>query len=518
MIDAAAVAPTVAESWTPRDKWDEVFATALSSSGRAARPTRAMACGASEIGRFVLLHRKLPPEVLRTFINGACGVVAPNVMVHWLTADIAADSSPQDLLARFRQQVASGVYKDLPAKATEVGFWAGQRDGRWTAVMQYAAAVADLKPFSLVADASGVITIEGRLLRDVAHISASVNQGPFGVASCLNDQTVALPQFRVSCRLAPEDQTAWLTIMFVAPQTVLGLPVAEVLARRDGAVALSMKEPAYPSHPPVTDVQAFRVAVVARLNLVRAQAGLGPVQLAQAQSDAATRVARPYFAAALGDASAAVEDMNTIALGLLAGWQVVGTIRNGTFMSGITSGIDPARWLDSALAHPIGRQAMLVRDIEEVALGPSFLNSTEGVGVLVTGYRLQHGTDHQADVDQLMSRIAQARQQHDLPPPVLLSGLTEYIARQLAEVQRGELVPKQAMRASMEGAARKFRVRVRGLAYETLFIEKLPISSELLRQTNLRMALGVTHHKPPGAAWAQLVIVIVFAENSGLSI
>jgi len=41
-----------------------------------------------------------------------------------------------------------------------------------------------------------------------------VNQGRFGVKECLVDPSVERPSFRVSCRMAPGDQTAWIQIFF----------------------------------------------------------------------------------------------------------------------------------------------------------------------------------------------------------------------------------------------------------------------------------------------------------------
>jgi hypothetical protein len=40
----------------------------------------------------------------------------------------------------------------------------------------------------------------------------------------------------------------------------------------------------------------------------------------------------------------------------------------------------------------------------------------------------------------------------------------------------------------------------------------------VLSQANLQLEVGVTHYKPPGAAWAQLVIIVVFVTAPGLAI
>ena len=124
--------------------------------------------------------------------------------------------------------------------------------------------------------------------------------------------------------------------------------------------------------------------MLAGLNATRVQAGLAPVRLAEAQSVTAARVARQYFAASLGPsglgdvAAGALDDMNTIALGLLAGWQVVGTIRDGTFFSALVPRTrDAGRWVDYALSMPIGREALMAPEIEEVALGSALFDDPD---------------------------------------------------------------------------------------------------------------------------------------------
>ena len=110
------------------------------------------------------------------------------------------------------------------------------------------------------------------------------------------------------------------------------------------------------------------------LNATRAQAGLPPVRLAEAQSataGASPASTSPRRSARWADvASGALDDLNTIALGLLAGWQVAGTIRDGTFFSTFVPRTrDAGRWVDAALSMPIGRITLMAPEIDEVAIG-----------------------------------------------------------------------------------------------------------------------------------------------------
>ena len=63
--------------------------------------------------------------------------------------------------------------------------------------------------------------------------------------------------------------------------------------------------------------------------------------------------------------------MDTIALALLAGWQVAGgMIRDATFSATLVPGTrDVGRWLATTLEMPLARSALLADEIEEVAFG-----------------------------------------------------------------------------------------------------------------------------------------------------
>ena len=54
--------------------------------------------------------------------------------------------------------------------------------------------------------------------------------------------------------------------------------------------------------------------------------------------------------------------------------------------------------------------------------------------------------------------------------------------------------------------------------YEATSLDALEIPAEVLSQANLQLEVGVTHYKPPGAAWAQLVIIVVYLTPEGVAI
>jgi hypothetical protein len=526
-VDAASGPPPDAatQPWAPRTSWEQAFAATYATAGRTTPLTRAMACAAGELGRYALRNQSPPPATLQQFFAGACGVLAPEVGFRSLTGTVPAKASDDALLARWKEQLGPDLLAKLPTEARELGFWFGRQGDRAVAMVAYHSTPVELTRGALVPDVNGDLTFEGRLTAGGAsYFAGYANQGRFGVSPCLVDPGIVRPRFRVICHMAPEDATAWMQVVYIPPGSVLARPIVEVLARRDATAPVVFTDTPYVAPHLIADAAGFAPAAIAGLNVARVHAGLQPVRLAEAESGTATRVARQYFAATLGlekEGSAGATEYQTtttIALGLLAGWQVAdGTIRDGTFFSAMVPHTrDASRWLDTALSMPMGRHALLAADIDQVALGPAVFAKPDGLGAVACGYSFHHGNDHSADVSSVLQRITLARSYLHLGPPARLGGMSEVIQHELADVQQGRRVPMSALRASLEEASDRFHTDMRGYVIEAHSLDAFEIPPEIIRQPALNLEVGITHYKPPGAAWAQLVIVVVYASHAGV--
>jgi hypothetical protein len=511
-VEAGADAAS-AEAWAPHGPFEEALASTFAASGKKAALTRPMACVAGELGRFTLAHKGTPPESLRRFIDAVCGVFAPHTAFQWLSGAVPANATEERVLARWRDQLRTDLVDHLPPDARQVGFWYGRKGGKVAVVASYETTPVELKPISVVPDANGDVVVEGRLLVNADAFVALVNQGRFGVAGCAMDPTAPRPQFRAVCRVAAEDETAWLQVAYIPPRSVLATPIVQLLARRDVAKPLVFTETPYAASRPIAAAAEFGPAVLAGLNAVRAEAHLGPVTIADAQSAAATRVARQYFAAAMAEGGTDTGgDLSTVALGLLAGWQVTGTIRDGSFFSVVVPRTrDAGRWLDAALTLPLGRKTLLARDTEQIAVGPALFENPDALGGVVCGYAFHHGNDHSADVATLYARIAAARQKLGLPPPARLGGLGPILGRQLARIQQEAVAPLDALRVSLQEASARSGTSMSGYVIEATSMDVVELPPQIVSKPGLTLEIAITHHKPPGAAWAQLVIVVVYA-------
>ncbi|MGK3999428.1 hypothetical protein [Sorangium sp. So ce1024] len=498
------------EAWEPAGAWDAAFRDAVSGAERPPRVIRALSCTARELGRFMLEHKAPPPESLRRFMSAACGSMNDVGGYAFVGGEVPPTETDEEVLARwgggFRERVAAAIQ----GGAQVAGFSFERREGRAVATAVFAAEDAQFKPFSPVPDARGEVTIEGRMTRPAEQVSAYVNRGRAGVAACDVDLSVQRPAFRVICRPDPADRSAWIQLVYTAPKRVLATPFAQVLARRAGEAPV-YQDDAHAGSRPVASADEFTRAVLEQLNAARASVGLRPVTLAARESATAARLAPHYFAAALGQGEK--PDADVIALGLLAGWEVEGTIRGGSFVSSYSPrGLDAGRWLSAALEMPMGRLTLFAPDIEQVALGPLVTRGPDGLGAVVTGYRFHHGSDHTADVNLLLTRVIEARRRMGMSAPKRLAALEGAMKEELALVHAGASDTRSALDAVMQSAVQQFGRNMRGFAIETTSLDTLELPPELLRQRALHLDIGVTHHRPKGAAWAQYVILVVFAD------
>ena len=61
----------------------------------------------------------------------------------------------------------------------------------------------------------------------------------------------------------------------------------------------------------------------------------------------------------------------------------------------------------------------------------------------------------------------------------------------------------------------RFGHNMRAYLFEATSLDAFEIPSMIQRQRHLDVEIGVTHHRPQGAAWAQLVILVVFIDYEG---
>jgi hypothetical protein len=91
---------------------------------------------------------------------------------------------------------------------------------------------------------------------------------------------------------------------------------------------------------------------------------------------------------------------------------------------------------------------------------------------------------------------------------IFITGATSELAR----VHAGKATPEEALNGLLQTGVGNFGKDMRGFVLETTSLDALEIPPEVLTQPTLHLEIGVTHHRPPGAAWAQLVIFVIFVD------
>lgn len=491
----------------PETAWERILAGALPAGGSLSL-TEEMACAAGEIGRFYLERGAFPANGLRRFVLARCGSTAPDVVPFASQMEVALDADEQRVAEQSKASLVELLKPQLQSGPGTVGIWFGRAAGKGVVLLVLAKQRVRLAPIDPRPDAKGWVVVRGEVTEPTGSLRAYVNRGEFGAESCDVDLGVRLPAFHVYCQVSPNDDQATIEVLTTAPGRVLGHVVAEVLAQRPGTLRGEYDASCYGEPAEVQDERQFADSLILRLNEIRARAALRPVEPATAQSKTADELAPHYFVAQGG---AQTELMDTIALGLLAGWEVTGMIRDAAFLaSAVAPSRDVSQWLSDALASPSGRVGLLDPDTRQIAIGSVVLPNA--LGAVVSSYELHESDDHEADVRIFFDRIVRARERLGLPPPLRLGPLIDPMTQELKKVQRGEIPPSEALRNVMNVGTTDLQRAMRGYQLEATDLTSLELPDEILRAPMLVLDIGVTHHKPPGAAWAQYVVLVAYVD------
>jgi hypothetical protein len=358
----------------------------------------------------------------------------------------------------------------------------------------------------------GEILIEGRN-ESAQYFTGYINQGTSKTVSCDVDMSVKIPAFRIVCHMDAQDETAWVQLLAVPPKRALGTVFAQALVRRSTDVKPRYAAMKFGDAAPVKTPQEFTTKVIQSLNQARETAGLTKLTLAKTESTTAATVASHYFAASFG--AAEPQQADQIALGLLAGWDVGGMIRSASFVSNSAATLDANRWLSMALEMPIGRHTLFDPDIEQVAFGPAVMVAEGHTDAVAIGYRFHHDKNHATDEQALFARVMQSRKRMSLSPPTRILNFEPILDDELIKVQTGTASLEDATNNAMKRCVESTQMGMSGFVIQASSLDELQLPDNLLRQRKLRMDIGVTHFKAPGAAWAQYAIVVLFATDVG---
>ncbi len=469
----------------------------------------ALRCAAAEIGRFYLKKRALPVDVVRRFIAARCGSETPNIAPAFWAVDAPPGVSDDAILARARDSLANMIEGPLAHGFYRVGL-ALVRDEKHAVVsLVLGEDDARLEPGTRSVDATRHVTLRGTARGEYAQIVGYVNRGAFGIARCEGDPRVHAPRFAVTCDLAPGDSFDWVEILGAKRGHVMLHPLADVMVYEGDPSAVRYKARTFGAPAPVMTPPSFTSALLERVNRARGEAKMPPLVLGSKQSAENERLAGTIL-----DAAVARDDdsADKAAIGLLAGWDVEGgTIRGGQFYLGTVAPTnDASAWLESASEQPIGRMALFAPEARVIAIGPSVPEGGQGLGAVVTTYSLFDSDDHAADEALFFRRIEQVRAARGRGASVRVAA-SEDMRKLAARVRSDEMVPQAALNEMLTSVSSESGAPAMGYVLETNDLTSADVPEPFLAPARLGVALAITHHRAPGAAWGQYVVFLVLS-------
>jgi hypothetical protein len=456
-------------------------------------------------------------------------------------------------------QLGEGVAKDwaskvaLQAAANPIkmvaGFWRGGQGEKTVAVMVYGRQWVELKPTPMRVENGARVVLQGRLLvPNKSRVDGYINRGDFGYLRCTVDRRVEMPAFRITCPTSKADDLAYFQILAATKTSIMSDIVLEqliwpsgkpsdtyrspatrrALARAQAAVAKpaatapqaaksdapraddapQIKPLPVAELPTGTRAKDYAARFIALLNKVRADADLAPVTLATKQSTSIEGLTAQFFNIYRGEDPQAA---NQIVLGILAGWEVDGSIIDATIGGDWVSGKRPVQLLEHMLEFPAGRLALMGPDASQIALGT--IERNEGTGAVVASYTFVPDIHPNRRVARVIDALSEQRKTFGSRPAEEDAQLRAAARRIGTEIRAGNLEIIEARDELMDLALKRFRKPVRGYAFVAQSLEDVDFPRIMLTSKNLRVSVVATPFNKPGYPWTMYVILVVFPDQ-----
>jgi hypothetical protein len=499
------------------DPYESVLLEASRARAGLLVASESMRCAARELGRFFVAQGGLPGEALQRYVLGRCGASGASLNVSFFHQATPPDASPERVFEVWGNDVRRLVNEQLGPGPRAAGIWYGRRGVESLVLLVSAARRSRLDPVSAVPEKDGRLHLRGETLSPVESVNGLVNRGRLGWEECTAVEGVPLPRFELVCPTRASDETAWVSIGGREPGRLLGQSLHRVLARPSGADANTWQRASYGPAAPVVGPEDFRTRLRDRVNRLRAELEMEPLVLEDRESAVAGRLAPFYFASGLGMVTPAYGDL--VALGLMAGWQVQGTIRDANLGAALSlSSDDLDRWLAEALALPGMRAVLFDAEHTRVAVGPVVGADPAApyLGAIVASYAL-FGEENPSELRQdfyiVLDRAYDAR---GLSFPRRQRALEVAAQREMTRIQKGAVTPEEALQIVGHEASARLQVPVGAWIMEGTDLDTLTPPDALFDENTAFIAAAVGHYQPEGWPWGRTLVILLSAPESAL--
>lgn len=470
----------------------------------------AMECLARQVAAFAIAKNAPPAAPLRAFMAARCGVPASSVSTDYMVTDVPEGTTEADILAKWKADITAEVPKAVGSGPRFAGIAFVLKDKRAAAAIVSSPRGTKLQTVPMV-PVDGKVVLKGELLDPAESVRALVTRGKFGYETCIRDVDIELPKFTIECPVAADDASARVELAAFQAGRELGSTVVDVRVYPAGKPDTMYSHAAPKNEPFPADAAGLSTALLASINGARKAAGMSEVRAASVQGATATRLAPYYFAGMNGGLDFAVADK--VALGMLAGWEVDGMVREGHFSSEWGYERDVAAFVELAIASPFGRETLLDPGIAQIAVGPYLHDGVTGFGAMFGTYALLDTTGKTDNAAAVLARLTKLRAKIKRPAPDAATEVEAAVEDVVAKVQGGLSLDDALKRLTERSVDSISRGSVRSWCVVSSSVEKLEFPSDLLATPDVRLGVGVARYKPEGSPWTKLAVFFVMLKE-----
>jgi hypothetical protein len=495
--------------WTAPYAGGDANASAYAAWVKAKAPkvttSASLTCVAQQYARFHAEHAgAVAGADIMAFMHTRCGVPVRSVSAwNWVIPKGSFQTLNPNKPEPKVVEVLEGASKHA---LTGLGVW--QTDTHVHISVALVEPELFLHPTPFASGNNGGVVLSGIYPKRTEWMQAYITHGPLGSKDC-ERVSVKGPKgsFAFRCPTDTNDASAVIELVAAPKGSVLGEVVARRLVSPNGSAPTSYEAPALAV--PATQGDFSSSAVLAGINALRSQAGLGDVVGAPEQDS----ISKNLFPHLLAGTNARVR--NEAALGVIAGWQVGATIRQGTFETMFTHTDTPLdRALASALFSPGFRSVALGRDTRVVSTAILDSPETNTRGLLSVAYEIFEPSDFTREENAIFEALDDARAKVGLPPVTRVQGGKDEgaMADSAERIRVGKSTPREELDRMLEHFRDTVGRDFYGVIYSPTRIDgwNPDFEDEFFKHEKLAVATTVSYFNPNGAAWGQHVVFIVF--------
>ncbi len=363
-----------------------------------------------------------------------------------------------------------------------------------------------LEPIAFDTATSGMVRVTGTYVHPTEWLHAVVTDGPLGAKVCTRIP-VSGPtgSFGFECPTNTSDPAGLIELSAAPKGSVVGSTLARLFISPDGSLPTTYE--ASSIDLPATEADFSSSAVLAGINALRTRAGLGDVLGAPEQDGESANL----FPLLQGSTEPGVR--NEAGLGAMAGWHISETIRSARFETTFApADATLSGLLGGALLFPSFRSVILHPQTRRLSIAT--LESPGARGLMAVAYEVFEPGDFAAEEKAVFDALDDARAKADLPPVTRVEGGVDEdaLAKSADRIRTGASTPRAELDRMLAYFQDKVKRDFYGVIYAPTRIEGWTpdFSDDFFEHEDIAVATTVSYFEPPGAAWGQHVVFMVF--------